>query len=291
MKKIGFIGLGKMGSGMAKSLIRAGYPLVVYNRTLKKAEPFKELGAEISKTPKELGSIVDVVITMVSDVPALIEVLLGEDGAAQSAKRGTIFIDSSTIYAAASKSIAKELNRRGLEMLDAPVLGGPADAEKGQLTFFVGGKKEIFDEVKDLFDAMGRKTYYLGPNGSGCYMKIVVNMLRAVFLANFSELIMIPLKAGINFNTILEILEEDSWGPLIKKYKGRMFDPNAKVKFPISLMTKDIEYALRTGFDLKIPLFTVSAAKGLFEIARSMGLEERDYTHVYYVLRKLAGLG
>ena len=288
--KIGFIGLGRMGFRMAKRLLENNIDLTVYNRTREKSEALKKFGAKISSSPKELAQAVDVIITMVSDEQAVNDVLFGDNGAVLGAKKGSIFIDMTTMHAEASKRIASVLRKKVFEFLDAPVIGSINSAESGTLIILVGGKKEILNKVMPIFKILGKKVYYLGENGSACYAKVIYNSLIASFVAILGEDLMIAKKAGLDISTVLEILNHSVFEPAIKKYTKRMLDSNREIRFTLSLMTKDLEYTTRTAYELAIPLQIISTVKEVYQTGKSIGFENEDYTGIYDVLKKLSGI-
>ena len=287
--KIGFIGLGRMGFRMAKRLLVNGFDVTVYNRTREKADMLKEFGAKVASSPKELAQNVDVVITMVSDEQAVNNVLFGENGAILGAKKGTIFVDMTTMYAEASKRIAKVLIAKGFEFLDAPVIGSVNSAESGNLVILVGGKKEILDKVTPVLKILGKKIYYLGKNGNACYAKVVYNSLIASFVAVLSEDLLIAQKAGLDISTVIEILKHSAFEPAIEKYTKRMLDPNRKIQFTISLMNKDLEYTIRTAYELNLPLQIISSVKEVYQVGKAMGHGSEDYTGIYDILKRISG--
>jgi len=288
--KIGFIGLGRMGFRMAKRLLQNGIDVTVYNRTREKAEMLKEFGVKIASSPKELAQNVDVVIMMVSDEQAVTNILFGENGATFGAKKGTIFIDMTTMYAEASKRIAEIMTKRGFEFLDAPVIGSINSAESGNLVILVGGKKEVLDKVTPILKILGKKIYYLGKNGNACYAKVAYNSLIASFVAVLSEDLLIAQKAGLDISTIIEILKHSAFEPAIEKYTKRMLDPNRKIQFTISLMNKDLEYTERSAYELDLPLHIISSVKEVYQTGKAMGLGNEDYTGVYDILKRISGV-
>src|SRR5208282_2837911 len=173
---VGFIGLGLMGKPMAQNLLRAGFPLVVWNRTKAKADDLIRGGAKLAANPREAAAQSDVLITIVSDPSALEEVLWGANGALEGSRAGSTLIDSSTVSPDMARRIAKACAERGVEFLDAPVTGGTWGAQKGELVFMVGGKAEVLDRVKPVLEAMGKKFPLLGPNGAGQTVKLGMNL-------------------------------------------------------------------------------------------------------------------
>ena len=180
LKKIGFIGIGLMGQGMSKNLLKAGYDVTVWNRTEAKTKSVVEAGAKLAKSPKEVAEKSDIIVSIVTGSNDVKQVLLGENGAIRGAKKGDIFIDMSTISPIATKEIAEELAKKGCEMLDGPVSGGVIGADNGTLSIMVGGKPEVYEECKPLLEAMGKTITYIGGNGDGQVCKAVNQILVGI---------------------------------------------------------------------------------------------------------------
>src|SRR5580704_14595628 len=194
---VGLIGLGLMGKPMGRNLLKGGFPLVVWNRTSAKAEDLVREGANLAANPREVAAQVDVLITIVSDPPALEEVLWGKDGALNALRAGSTLIDSSTISPALAQREAAACAERGVDFLDAPVTGGTWGAEKGELLFMVGGKAEVLERVKPVLEAMGKKFFLLGPNGAGQTVKLAMNLLLALEVEALAEALALVNVSGV----------------------------------------------------------------------------------------------
>ncbi|MGB7082236.1 MAG: NAD(P)-dependent oxidoreductase, partial [Candidatus Acidiferrales bacterium] len=175
--RVGLIGLGLMGAPMGANLLKAGFPLTVWNRTAEKAQKLAAQGASVAKSPQDAASQADVLFTIVSDPPALEEVLWGNQGAFAGLKKGSVLIDSSTVSPALARRISKACSDQSVDFLDAPVTGGTWGAEKGELIFMIGGKKEVLDRVEPVLQAVGKRFFLLGPNGSGQTVKLAMNLI------------------------------------------------------------------------------------------------------------------
>ena len=196
--RIGFIGLGIMGKPMAKNLVKAGYDVVVADKFApKNVEEVVAVGAKSAATNMEVGGQVDVLITMVPNSPNVKEALFGEDGAAKTLKKGAVVLDCSSINPIASREIAAELNKMGIEMLDCPVSGGEPKAIDGTLAFMVGGKKELFDEYKPILDVMGASVVLCGDVGAGNVTKLCNQTIVAVNIAALAEALQMGQMCGV----------------------------------------------------------------------------------------------
>ncbi len=196
-KHIGLIGLGLMGRPMGMNLIKAGYSLTVWNRTASRADELVAAGAKLARSPEEVAAASDFLLTIVSDPPALEEVLWGNCGAMQALKRGSIYVDSSTISPALARKIAAAGAERGVRFLDAPVTGGDWGAKKGELVFMIGGDAETLKEAEPILSVMGKKLFHLGPNGAGQTIKLAMNMILALQVDALAEALALTTRSGI----------------------------------------------------------------------------------------------
>ena len=277
MKKIGFIGLGVMGSRMAKRLIACGYELTVYNRTTGKTEELTNLGAQLAVSPRKLAENSDVIITMVSDDSAISAVTIGESGTFAGARLNTVFIDCGTISVKTTKNLARQAEDLGFNWLDAPVLGGPAAAEAGELPFVVGGPQNILDLNMDIFNVLGKKVVWMGENGMGQAAKIVHNLACGVSLVVFSEAIALGEKFGLTRKQVLETLLNGGVNSPILKAKAPKFEQSDfEPAFALVMMEKDLMLAQKAaeGFWLNLPV--LSAAKKLYDLAKARGFGAQD---------------
>ena len=291
MQKVGFIGLGKMGNPMAKNLIKAGYGLTVYNRTFEKCEETKKNGARIAKSPKDLAQESDVIITMLSDSVAVESVVLGKEGVAEGAKRGTILIDMSTIGPNETIRIAKEVSKVGVRMLDAPVSGGVKFANEGTLTILVGGPNDLYENQLDLFKAMGKKIFYLGPNGAGCSMKLANNLVLAITLGATAEALLLARKTGLDSKMVLDVLLAGSARSPIMEASGRaMVERKFEPAFTLRLMHKDLHLAIEAArlLGVALPLTGLLTQLHLGAIGRKLG--EKDFSSILLLLESLSGV-
>ncbi|MFQ6082732.1 MAG: NAD(P)-dependent oxidoreductase [Candidatus Aminicenantia bacterium] len=288
MKKIGFIGLGLMGKPMARNLIKKGFSLAVYNRTLKKVEEFRKEGIEGYSTPQEVAQDCEVVITMVTDHKAVEEVILGEKGAINNVKPGTVFIDMSTISPRASIKISQKLKEKGCFFLDAPVSGSTWAAQEGTLAIMVGGEKEVYENNLDVLKAMGKKVVYMGPNGCGSYAKLINNLIGATFAGVLAEGIITAEKVGLDVSSLLEILSSGAFkSPLIEIKGPKMAVKDYSPQFSLNLMFKDLCYMMETSKELGLPILLGSLTKKIYQAAKNTTDGQLDYAVIVEFYRKL----
>jgi 3-hydroxyisobutyrate dehydrogenase len=276
-KKIGFIGLGIMGSRMAKRLVNADYELTVYNRTIEKTEELVGLGAQFAVNPRQLAERSDVIITMVSDDSALHEVTEGKSGTFAGARPNTVFIDCGTISVKTTKNLARQAEYLGFNWLDAPVLGGPSAAESGELPFVVGGSQSVLKLNMDIFNALGKKIVYMGKSGMGQAAKIVHNLTCGISLVAFSEAIALGEKFGLTRKQVLETLLGGGVNSPILKAKAPKFEQNNfEPAFALAMMGKDLTLAQDAARKFWLILPALSATKNLYDLAKARGLGAQD---------------
>lgn len=242
--KIGFIGLGIMGKPMVKNLLKAGYPVMVWNRSQAPIDEVVACGA-VSATKEEIGKNADVVITMVPNSPQVKEVMLGEDGVAQYMHEGQIFVDCSSINPVASKEIYTALQEKGIEMLDAPVSGGEPKAIDGTLSFMVGGKQEVFDKCRDMLLKMGASAVLCGDVGAGNTTKLANQIIVACNIRALAEALTLAQKAGVNPEAVFQAIKGGLAGSTVMNAKApMMIAGNDKPGFKIDLHIKDLNNVL-----------------------------------------------
>lgn len=286
--KIGFIGLGIMGKPMAKNLVKAGYELVVVDRNSAPTEELVALGAEKEKYPKDVAAKCDIIITMLPNSPHVKEVALGENGLIEGAKEGTIFIDMSSIAPLASKEIAEKLAEKGVRMLDAPVSGGEPGAIAGTLSIMVGGKEELFNEVKDLLSVMGSSVVLCGDIGAGNVTKLANQIIVAVNIAAVSEAFELATKVGVSPELVFNAIRGGLAGSNVMNAKApMMMDRNFKPGFKIDLHIKDLANALETGAGVGAPLFLTSQVMEMFRNVKQDGEGQSDHSALVKFYEKL----
>ncbi|MDB5084734.1 MAG: 3-hydroxyisobutyrate dehydrogenase [Bacilli bacterium] len=291
MKRIGFIGLGTMGLPMARHLIQAGYPLTVYNRTANKSESLRALGATIAASPAEVARASEIVFTMLTADQAVKEVILGETGVMNGAAAGLVVVDCSTISPKTSQLLAEELAKKGVEMLDAPVTGSEPQAIEGILTFMAGGKQEVFEECRTLFDVMGKKAFYMGKSGAGSYTKLANNTMTSINLLSLSESIVMAVKSGIDPELFVEVVSGGgARSGMVDTKAPKMFNRDFHANFATVLMHKDLGLAMDVAADLQLPVPMLALAKQMLQLSITKGYGQEDMSAVVKCYEEWAGI-
>lgn len=279
--RIGFIGLGLMGRPMTLNLLKAGFPLTVWNRTSSRTDDAARAGARVAASPREAAANSDVVITMVSDPTALESVLWGADGVLAGLQRGSVLIDSSTVSPALARRAAAAAAERGADFLDAPVTGGTWGAEKGELVFMVGGKQEVLARVEPVLAAMGKKFFSLGSHGAGQTVKLAMNSLLALQVTALCEALALVMGAGIAGEKLVEVMQSSMARSGVLDVKAPLIlAKNFKPSFPLRLMHKDLGLALDLANQLGVPLPAVAAAREVFNSVRGAATEDVDFAAI-----------
>jgi 3-hydroxyisobutyrate dehydrogenase-like beta-hydroxyacid dehydrogenase len=292
MAKLGYIGLGTMGSRVTARLLDAGHDVVGYNRTPDKAQWLVDRGMRVGATPREVAESADVVFAMVTNSAALQAVADGADGFVAGLKRGQVVVDMSTVSPAISQRVAEQVRQRGADMLDAPVSGSVITLEQGKLSMMVGGARETFERVKPLLDVIAPvKVTHVGVNGLAVSMKIATNLGLAVQMLAFSEAVLLAEKAGIPRETAVEVLTHSVIASPMVQYRGPMVlkMPDA-AWFDVNMMQKDMDLALEMGHQLSVPLPTTAITNQMLTAARGMGLANDDFAVIFKVLARQAGI-
>jgi 3-hydroxyisobutyrate dehydrogenase len=281
MDAIAFIGLGVMGAGMAGQLLKAGFPLAVYNRSAERAADLVRNGARLAKSPQDAAAGAGVVFAMVADDAASRAVWLGGKGAIAGMQPGAAAVDCSTLSPGWIAELAEAAKAHGCAFLDAPVTGSKLQAECGQLLFLVGGETEALERARPAFQAMGRGVIHLGPVGSGARMKLINNFLCGVQAAALAEAVTVIEKSGFDRDAALDILKNGAPGsPLVKGVLERMVDREYEVNFELDLMQKDLRYAITEGHRWNVAMTMAAAALGMFIDASQKGWGKRDFSAV-----------
>lgn len=282
---IGFIGLGNMGQPMAKNILKAGYPLIVWNRTVERTESLKHMGAQVASNPEELASRASIIITMLFGPDAVEEAVLGTKGLPspliEGITQGKVLVDMTTNLPMVSRMVAEEVQKKGGEMLDAPVSGSVKPATEGALTILVGGKKEILEKARPVLETMGKKIFYIGGNGNGCSMKLTLNIHLATLMASFAESMAFGAKSGLDPTIMLEVFNNSVLKTYISETKGqKVIDGDWTAAFALSLMTKDLDLASESSKDIRIPIPVASAVKELYYASMANGKEGLDFSAI-----------
>jgi len=278
---VGFIGLGLMGRPMAANLLKAGFAVTVWNRTASRVGPLVAQGALAAASPREAAAAADVLITIVSDPPALEQVLWGEQGALGGLRRGAVLVDSSTVSPVLARRVAAACAERSVEFLDAPVTGGTWGAEKGALVFMVGGPAETLARVEPVLGAMGKRWFHLGPHGAGQTVKLAMNMLFALEVDALAEALALATAGGVPGEKLVEVMQSsmgrapvlDVKAPLLLKHE---YPPS----FPLRLMHKDLTLALELAKQLGVTLPAGAAARETYDAVLRAAREDLDYAAI-----------
>jgi len=278
---VGLIGLGLMGRPMAANLLKAGFPLTVWNRTRAKADELAKDGARVAASPRDAAAAADVLLTIVSDPPALESVLWGADGALAGLRKGSILVDSSTVSPALARRIAAACAERGAEFLDAPVTGGTWGAEKGELVFMVGGEAAALERVRPVLEAMGKRFFHLGPHGAGQTVKLAMNLLLALEVGALAEAMALVGRAGVAPEKLVEVMQSSMARAAVLDIKAPMILRGEYApSFPLRLMHKDLGLALELANQLGVPLPATAAAREVYNAVRGASSEDVDYAAV-----------
>lgn len=283
-ERVAFLGLGIMGSRMARNLRAAGYDVVVWNRTRARAE---ELGEPIADTPRAAAEGAGVVITMVVDAPQVEAVLFGDDGAAAGLAEGGLVVDMSTIAPSAVKQIASRLAEGGIGFVDAPVTGSKPLAEDGTLTIMVGGSDEDFARAKPLFEAMGKLIVHCGPSGHGAMVKLLNNALAAINAAALAEALDLAEAYGLDSGRLIEVMSAGSAKSTMLDLKARpMVDRDYEPLFKLDHMLKDVRHCLSEAEALGEDFDLAANAEALYAAAADAGFGEQDFAAVAEAVRQ-----
>jgi len=281
MRALGFIGLGRMGTPMARRLLRAGHRLTVYNRTREKAEPLIAEGARWADSPRAVAQASEVVFLMLADSAASEAMLAGPNGVLEGAHPGLLIVDMSTIAPAVSRRLAEQAAQRGVRMLDAPVSGSVGPATEGALTIFVGGPREAFEAVEDLLRVLGRNIHYVGENGMGCAVKLAVNLILGVSMQALGEAFALGARAGIPPQQLWGILQDLAViSPAQRNKGGKIVEGDFTPSFALRLMEKDLSLIVEFGRQIGAPTPLAAVAQQTFLIAREHGWAEADYSAI-----------
>ncbi|MBI4706061.1 MAG: NAD(P)-dependent oxidoreductase [Deltaproteobacteria bacterium] len=278
---VGILGMGLMGRPMALNVLAAGYPLVVYNRTASRADEVVRAGARLAASPRELAVQCEVVITMVSDPPALEACLWGPDGVLAGLGRGRVLVDSSTVSPALAVRAAAACAELGASFLDAPVTGGTWGAEKGELVFMVGGEAEVLDRARPVLSTMGKRFFHLGPHGAGQSVKLAMNLILALEVGALAEALALVERAGVAGEKLVDVLQASmARAPVLDVKAPLMLERRYEPSFPLRLMHKDLGLAIQLGNELGVPLPAAAAVREVYSAVRGCGGEDLDYAGV-----------
>ena len=290
-QSIGFIGLGIMGQPMALNLVKAGFQVSVFNRTRDKAALLEKAGARVASSPADAARDADFVMSIVSDSAASEEVMLGKEGVLQTVKPGAIVIDSATISPVVSRKLACHAAGKQASFLDAPVTGSKHGAEKGELTFMVGGEREVFERAMPLLKVLGKKHIYCGAHGTGLSAKLAQNVIQSTMVEIFCEGFVLATKAGVKPETMFEIVQSSMARAALTDFKAPfIFKGDFTPYFPLKWMHKDVTLAMEAAFAQGVPMPATAAVKEVYAAAKAQGHGDLDYVAVITFLESLAGV-
>ncbi len=291
MLRVGYIGLGLMGKSMARNVLKAGFPLVVHNRSRASVEELVAEGAMAASSPAEVASQVDVICTNLPDSPDVERVALGERGIIEGGQAGLVFVDHSTIKPASARLIAARLQTKGILPLDAPVSGGDIGAKNGTLTIMVGGPGAALETALPVLQAMGKTITHVGDSGAGQVAKAANQIMVAAQMVAMGELLLFARKAGVDPRKVVDAIKAGAaqcWTLDVKP--PRLFSGNRNPGFKARMQLKDLRIVRETAAENKMPLPATTANAQLFEQMIDLGLGELDNSAVIGVLEQLAGV-
>jgi len=283
--KIGFIGLGIMGSRMAMNLLSAGNDLTISNRTREKAEELLDRGAKWADSPAELAAAADVLFTMLSTPAAVKEMATGENGFLRDMPQGTLWVNCSTVDPDSARQMANLAEAQSIGYLDAPVAGTKGPAASGDLVFLVGGKEKDVATCQPYFDCMGKKTVHLGGAGMGSSMKMLFNLMLGCTMAAYSEALLLGESFGFSKDDIGKVLlNAPVTAPFVKNKHPLIAENNFEEHFPLCWMRKDLHLAADAAYRTGIALPALNSIKEIYGLAEKQGLGRKDFAAIYQLL-------
>jgi 2-hydroxy-3-oxopropionate reductase len=291
MLRVGYIGLGLMGKSIARNILKAGFPVVVHNRSRAAVDELVAEGATAASTPAVVAAQVDVVFTNLPDTPDVEKVTLGERGIIEGAHHGMILVDNSTIKPASARMIAEKLKEKGVLALDAPVSGGDIGAKNGTLTIMVGGEAEALEKVMPIFQAMGKTITHVGDAGAGQVAKAANQIMVAAQMVAMGELLVFSKKAGVDPRKVVDAIKAGAaqcWALDIKP--PRLFEGNRNPGFKSYMQLKDMKIVLDTAKEYDVPISATEENTNFYQMMIEQGMGELDNSAVVGVIEKLAGV-
>lgn len=290
-ERIGFIGLGIMGRGMAHNLLKEGFPLRVWNRTASRMEALVEAGAEAGESPQDVAANSDIIITCVSDTPDVEAVILGENGVIHGAKSGSLVVDCSTISPQVTRDIAAKLQEKGVHMLDAPISGGSEGAAKGTLSIMVGGEADQFARAKPAFDAMGSTITHVGGTGVGQTVKLVNQVLVVGNCLAMCEALLLAEAGGADLQKTFDAISKGAAGSwMFSNRAPQIMRRDWSPGFTVALQQKDLRLVRDAADELGVPLVGTSLIFNLYRTLEKMGLQEEGNHALVKALENLSGI-
>jgi 3-hydroxyisobutyrate dehydrogenase len=289
-ERIGFIGLGIMGQGMARNLLKAGFPVRVWNRTASRMEALVADGATAGSSPADVAANVDIIITCVSDTPDVEAVILGDEGVIHGAASGALVVDCSTISPQVTKEIAAKLAEKGVRMLDAPISGGSEGAAKGTLSIMVGGDAGDFARAKPAFEAMGKTITHVGPTGAGQTVKLVNQVLVVGNCLAMCEALLLAQAGGVDLQKTFDAISQGAAGSwMFTNRAPQIMRRDWRPGFTVALQQKDLRLVLDAADELGVPLAGTALIFNLYRTLEARGLEQEGNHALVKALENLAG--
>jgi 3-hydroxyisobutyrate dehydrogenase-like beta-hydroxyacid dehydrogenase len=291
MAKVGFIGLGVMGSQMVNRLLSKSHTVTGYNRTRAKAEWLVMKGMQWADSPRAVASASDYIFAMVTNAAAIQAITEGPAGLLAGLSTGKTFIDMSTVSPTVSRTLAAKVRAAGADMVDAPVSGSVITLQEGKLSVMVGGRRETFEAIKRLLLDIGPKVTYVGDNGLALSMKIATNLSLAVQMLAFSEGVLLAEKSGIAREVAVDVLTHSAVASPMIQYRGPfVLQQPEEAWFDVNMMQKDMVLAMDLGRQLDVPLPTTAVSNEVLTAARGMGLAKYDFACMFDVLATMSGV-
>ena len=291
MESIAYLGMGTMGSGMAANLVRAGYPVTVWNRTPEKCEPLVEMGAEQAETPQEAVEDVNVIMYCLSNDDAVKSLLTGDEGLLAGAHSNQIAVDMSTVHPVTSRWEAEAYGQRGVEFLDAPVFGSKGEAEAGGLWILVGGNEGVFEHVRPILEPLSASVHYMGGTGKGTSMKLVGNLIVAAQMEAVGEALVLAKKSGLDLHDVMDVLDVvDFRSPLISGVGRSVIERDFSVSFALKHMLKDANLIAYLAEQLRSPVPGAATVREVLKAAVNQGWGEENASAVVKALEVQAGV-
>ena len=291
IRKISYLGLGTMGSGMASNLLKAGYQLTVWDRTTAKCGPFARKGARVAKTPADTVLGADLVMYSLSDDGAVDKVVFGAEGILTAITAGQIAVDMSTVLPATSFREQEAYAKRGADFLDAPVFGSKDESAKGKLWVLAAGDKLVFEKVKPVLEKLGQTVHYLGKNGNATAMKLVGNLIVALELEALAEGLVLAQKAGLDLRTVMEVVKvADFRSPLLVGNGENILKRDFSTYFALQLMLKDANLIQQFSESLSSPIPALHVVRKNLEDAVELGFGKENASAIIKALERPAGI-
>jgi 3-hydroxyisobutyrate dehydrogenase-like beta-hydroxyacid dehydrogenase len=288
-QQMGFMGLGIMGTPMAANVLKAGYPVMVYNRSPEKADPLVQQGARLASSPKALAQATEVVIAMVTGPEAIGDLLWGPDGAGGALNHSKVFINMSSVSPRYTRELAQELKPSGVTFIDAPVSGTKKPAEDGALVVLAGGPEDKIEELSPLFLAMGKKVVYCGPVGQGSMMKMFINLLLGLMMEGFAEAINFGRLGGLKLEAMLDTVSSGAMNsPMFQVKAANLRENNYPPAFPLKHVAKDAKFVVDTAYELGAPVPAGQMLLHLYRTGVAQGWGDEDISAIARVLEYLS---